>query len=103
MCYTVWELLFRTLVMRMKDENKVKPLVEDETLTYQHGGRDERLPVGTPAWYSWLSTARTFAFRSALGTFTARKEPASNKRGGEYWRAYRKRDGKLSRVYLGKT
>jgi hypothetical protein len=46
---------------------------------------------------------RTFAFRSAFGTFTARKEQASNKRGGWYWRAYRKREGKLHRVYLGKS
>jgi len=87
----------------MKDENEAMPVVQDETLTYQRGGQDERLPVGTPAWYAWLSTARAFAFRSALGTFTARKEPASNKRGGEYWRAYRKRNGKLYRVYLGKS
>ena len=87
----------------MKDENEAMPVVQDETLTHQRGGQDERLPVETPAWYAWLSTARAFAFRSALGTFTARKEPASNKRGGEYWRAYRKRNGKLYRVYLGKS
>ena len=89
--------------MLMKDENKATPIVQGETLTYQQDGREERLPVGTPAWYTWLSTARSFAFRSALGTFTARKEPASNKRGGEYWRAYRKRGGRLHRVYLGKS
>ncbi|MBV9690204.1 MAG: hypothetical protein JO202_10910, partial [Ktedonobacteraceae bacterium] len=87
----------------MKDENEAMPVVQGETLTYQRDGQDERLPVGTPIWYAWLSTARTFAFRSALGTFTARKEQASNKRGGGYWRAYRKRNGKLHRVYLGKS
>src|SRR5215467_3703879 len=87
----------------MKDENEAMPVVQSETLTYQRGGQDERLPVGTPAWYAWLSTARAFTFRGALGTFTARREPASNKRGGEYWRAYRKRNGKLYRVYLGKS
>jgi predicted ATPase/DNA-binding CsgD family transcriptional regulator len=103
MCYTVWELFFGNLVMRMKDEYEATPVVQGETLTYQRGGRDERLPVGTPAWYAWLSTARSFAFRSALGSFTARKEPASNKRGGEYWRAYRKHEGRLHRVYLGKS
>src|SRR5215469_15230988 len=89
--------------MRMKDEYEAMPVVKDETLTYQRGGQDERLPVGTPAWYAWLSTARAFAFRSALGTFTARKEPASNQRGGRYWRAYRKRGGQLHRAYLGKS
>ena len=103
MCYTVWELLCEILVMRMKDQNEAMPVVQGETLSYQRGGRDERLPVGTPAWYAWLSTARSFAFRSVLGTFTARKEPASNRRGGEYWRAYRRRNGTLNRVYLGKS
>jgi hypothetical protein len=103
MCYTVWELFFGNLVMCMKDENVATPVVQGENLTYLQGGRDERLPVGTPAWYAWLSTARIFAFRSALGSFTARKEPASNKRGGEYWRAYHKHKGRLHRVYLGKS
>src|SRR5262249_50092047 len=104
MCYTVWEPVCENQqVMYMRDENEAMPVVQGETLTYQRDGQDERLPVGTPAWYAWLSTARAFAFRSALGTFTARKEPASNKRGGGYWRAYRKRNGKLYRVYLGKS
>src|SRR6516162_1854433 len=104
MCYTVWEPgCENQRVLRMKDENEAMPIVQDGTLTYQRGGRDEQLPVGTPAWYAWLSTASSFAFRSALGSFTARKEPASNKRGGEYWRAYRKRGGRLQRVYLGKS
>ena len=89
--------------MRMKDKNEAMPVVQGETLTYWQDGQDHRLPVGTPAWYAWLSTARTFAFGSAMGTFTARKEQASNKRGGWYWRAYRKRNGKLHRVYLGKS
>src|SRR5262249_4658405 len=57
--------------------------------------------VGTPAWYAWLNTATTFAFRSEVGTFTARREQAGHKRGGWYWRAYRKREGQLHRIYLG--
>src|SRR5438105_13346411 len=79
------------------------PVVQDDILIYQRSGQDCRVPVGTPAWYAWLRTARTFAFRSAFGTFTARKEQASNKRGGWYWRAYRKREGRLHRAYLGKS
>src|SRR5215469_14605632 len=104
MCYTVWEPVCETQrVMRMKNQAEAIPVVQDETLSYQRSGQDEHLLVGTPAWYAWLSTARTFAFRGAMGTFTARKEPASNKRGGEYWRAYRRRDGRLHRLYLGKV
>jgi predicted ATPase/DNA-binding CsgD family transcriptional regulator len=87
----------------MKTEDDVIPVVQEETLIYQRSGRDERVLVGTSAWYAWLSTARSFAFRSASGTFTARKEQASNKRGGEYWRAYRRREDRLHRVYLGKS
>jgi predicted ATPase/DNA-binding CsgD family transcriptional regulator len=90
-------------MMNMHNHEQTMPIVQDALLIYRHGGQDERLQVGTPAWYDWLNSARTFAFRSALGTFTARKEPASNKRGGEYWRAYRKHEGTLHRVYLGKS
>src|SRR2546426_8898545 len=77
------------------------PGVQEDTLLYQKHGQACRLTVGTPAWYAWLSTATTFAFRSAIGTFTARREQAGHKRGGWYWRAYRKRAGQLHRAYLG--
>jgi predicted ATPase/DNA-binding CsgD family transcriptional regulator len=87
----------------MTDKNEAIPVVQDATLTYRQGGQDNQLKVGTPAWHAWLCTARTFAFRGAFGTFTARKEHASNKRGGWYWRAYRRREGTLHRVYLGKS
>src|SRR5215472_1052496 len=90
-------------MMSMSNHEQTMPVVQEDILTYQQDGQDDRLPVGAPAWYAWLSTARSFAFRSAFGSFTARKEQASNKRGGWYWRAYRKRDGKLHRVYLGKS
>jgi len=89
--------------MSMKNKANTISVVQGDTLLYQRDGQDYQLPVGTTAWYGWLSTARTFAFRSAFGTFTARKEQASNKRGGWYWRAYRRRDGKLHRVYVGKS
>ena len=59
--------------------------------------------MGTPEWYAWLVQAETFAFTSPSGTFTARKEQAGNRRGGWYWKAYRKDGGKLSSAYLGKS
>ena len=58
--------------------------------------------MGTPEWYAWLVQAETFAFTSPSGTFTARKEQAGNRRGGWYWKAYRKGGGKLSSAYSGK-
>ncbi len=77
------------------------PVVQDDTLLYQKDGQAYRLSVDTLAWYAWLRTATTFAFRSELGIFTARKEQAGHKRGGWYWRAYRKRGGRLRSVYVG--
>ncbi len=61
----------------------------------------EMIAVGSPAWYAWLVEATSFVFRSRHGTFTAYKE----RRGAaqEYWKAYRRRSGRLQRVYLGKS
>jgi predicted ATPase/DNA-binding CsgD family transcriptional regulator len=78
------------------------PIVQNGMLTYWQNGQTAQFAVDTPEWYDWLETASTFTFRSASGAFTARKEQAGNKRGGQYWRAYRRRNGKLHRAYLGK-
>src|SRR5260221_6029736 len=79
------------------------PIIRRDTLVYQQEGQEQTLVVGTSAWYAWLRTATTFVFTCNSRTFTARKERAGNKRGGWYWRAYRQRDSKLRRVYLGKS
>ena len=79
------------------------PSIQGEMLTYQQDGQSAQVTVDTAGWYSWLETASTFTFRSEHGTFTAHKERAGNRRGGTYWRAYRKRHGKLHRAYLGKS
>lgn len=75
--------------------------VRDNTLTYQQDGREATLLVDSAAWHRWLENATSFTFHSAEGTFTAHKERASNRRGGWYWRAYRQRQGRLFRFYLG--
>src|SRR5215471_21552859 len=82
---------------------RTPPIVEDGMLTYSQDGQAAQLAVDTPDWHTWLGTASMFTFRSGTETFTARKEQAGNKRGGQYWRAYRKRNGKLHRAYLGKS
>ncbi len=79
------------------------PIVRDETLVYQQDGQEQVLTVGTAAWFAWLETASMFSFVSAEGLFTARREQSGHKRGGWYWKAYRKRHGKLSSHYLGKS
>src|SRR5690349_13055092 len=77
------------------------PQLVDHThlLPLEHAA--EAIAVGSAAWYAWLSGATSFVFRSRHGTFTAHKEhrgPAQ-----EYWKAYRRRAGRLQRVYLGKS
>ena len=59
------------------------------------------IEVGTTAWYAWLEDATIFAYVDDQGSFTARKEHRG--RDAWYWTAYRRRDGKLHRVYLGKS
>src|SRR5581483_1368451 len=78
-------------------------VISGDTLTYRQNGQEERLCIETPEWYEWLTTATSFAFVSERGSFTARKEQVRSKRGGWYWKAYRKQQGKLSRAYLGKS
>ncbi len=79
------------------------PTVQGETLVYRQDGQEQVLTVDTAAWFDWLETASTFSFVSETGSFTARREQAGHKRGGWYWKAYRKQHGKLSSRYLGKS
>ena len=76
------------------------PHVEDTTLVGSSRSPSS-ITVGSPEWYAWLEQATTFAFHSAQGSFTARKERRA--RGGWYWKAYRSRLGTLRRAYLGKA
>ena len=77
--------------------------IEHDILFYSQDGRDQQIIVGSSEWFAWLATATSFHFRNEHGTFTARRERASNRRGGWYWKAYYAQDGKRHRVYLGKA
>jgi LuxR family maltose regulon positive regulatory protein len=79
------------------------PTVQGDCLLYQQDGQEQVLTVGTAAWFAWLETASTFSFVSETGRFTVRRERSGHKRGGWYWKAYRKQRGKLSTRYLGKA
>ena len=70
-------------------------------LVYEQQGQNVVVLVDTPSWYAWLETAATFTFTCDEGISTAHKAPAGNRRGGWYWRAYRRKRGRLSRCYLG--
>src|SRR6266498_4294468 len=79
---------------------RTTPLVEGSTLVSGAGDADT-IAIGTPAWYAWLEQATTFAVATLGGTFTARKERIA--RAGGYWKAYRKRAGKVHSAYLGQS
>ena len=69
---------------------------------------DGHIWLDTPAWFAWLDGATRFAYPLfdpakgyMVGVMTARKEGRA--RGGLYWTAYRRADGHLRKVYLGRT
>jgi len=51
----------------------------------------QAIKVDTPAWYTWLAGATTFAFIMPSGRFTALKAQRGPADG--YWRAYCKHAG----------
>src|SRR5258708_10639439 len=103
MLYCSGTSLSNRLRMSMSKEVQTTAILEGERLCYQGDGQDYQVQVGTPAWYAWLQTAMRFRVRSPFGTFSVHREQAGNQRGHWYWRAYRKRDGQLQRVYVGKA
>ncbi len=59
------------------------------------------MSLDTPEWFHWLLGEDRFRYEGEEGTFSARRE--KRQRGGNYWFAYRRVDGKLYNVYLGRT
>ena len=79
-----------------------KPTVVNDWL---HLGETESesattLSVGSSLWFAWLSDHSAFKYESDVGHFSAKCETRA---GGAYWYAYRRRNGKLSKAYLGKS
>ena len=54
--------------------------------------------VNTPSWFEWLALGQTFYYKTAMGSLTARCE---KRRNSSFWYAFRRRKGKLRKVYLG--
>lgn len=61
---------------------------------------DSPITIGTTAWYGWLECHGSFRFACPEGTFTARKERRAD---NWYWYAYRRQQGRLHTVYIGKS
>jgi LuxR family transcriptional regulator, maltose regulon positive regulatory protein len=79
------------------------PVIEKNTLVVRGGERE--IVVGSTAWFEWLGreSSTLFAFHHPHGGYTARRERSGSGRGGQYWKAYRKHQGQLYHVYMGKA
>ena len=74
-------------------------------------GRQEReIELDTPAWQAWLEAPSTHSFAYPIydsragyirGFMTVRKEQRA--RGGWYWVAYRRKGGRVCKIYLGRS
>lgn len=77
-----------------------KPLVRDNCLFVANGNQQgTSVPLGTPQWYEWLAENDSFVFEGSTGHFTARREIRQDI---AYWYAYRRREGRLFKTYLGR-
>jgi LuxR family transcriptional regulator, maltose regulon positive regulatory protein len=56
--------------------------------------------VGSTEWFAWLTQNDRFRYKGKSGHFTAQREIRRNK---TFWYAYRRRDRKLCKRYLGKS
>jgi len=57
------------------------------------------LEVDSIEWFTWLAEHKSFTFYGTNGHFTVRRESRRQK---DFWYGYRRRDGKLRKLYLGK-
>ena len=85
----------------MKQSSHTTGMVQGGILTYQQDEGAATAAVGSAPWFGWLEQATSFTFRDDAGHFTAHKTRAGNQRGGAYWRATRRRHGRLFSYYLG--
>ena len=100
-------------------EGKPPQVTQVKTYGVDRGWRGElddpqqagaRLRVDSPAWFTWLAAPTTTSFSYPVydqahgyiaGVMTVRKE--RRQRGGLYWVAYRRCQGRVRKVYLGVT
>src|SRR3954454_5741033 len=73
------------------------PRVEDGVLEQSTSGTlPHTIVVNSLAWYEWLEHNHVFYFKNGYKGFTVRKSQ-------EYWYAYKRKQGKLNGVYIGKA
>ena len=81
--------------------NKGTPWLENNLLHITQGGIEQTIPIGSDAWATWLEHATQFYVKNTQhGNFSCRKE--TRQRGGVYWYAYRRANGRTEHTYIGK-
>jgi LuxR family transcriptional regulator, maltose regulon positive regulatory protein len=77
------------------------PLVQNNLLVIDKpdGGSVYSIQVGSQPWVAWLADHSAFTYEGSAGHLAARCEL---RRGIGYWYGYRRRNGKLNKIYLGK-
>lgn len=82
----------------------------NNAILYDPGSTAPAIRLDSPQWSDWLETPGNTHFSYALhnraagyidGFMTVRKE--TRQRGGAYWSAYRRRNGKLRKIYIGRS
>jgi hypothetical protein len=65
----------------------------------------DMLPPGSQEWFIWLASLGYFHFKGKAGHFMARHEEKKQDNAPAYfnWYAYRKVNGRLHKLYLGRT
>jgi LuxR family maltose regulon positive regulatory protein len=78
------------------------PLVQNDLLVMDNpaAGSVNPIQVGSQPWIAWLADQSAFTYEGVAGHLAARCEL---RRGIGYWYGYRRRDGKLNKIYLGKS
>src|SRR3954451_19583101 len=66
-----------------------------------HARKALPIALDSPAWFTWLESASSFAFVGQNDRYTVRKEAKSG--GRLYWYAYLAREDHLLKKYVGKT
>jgi hypothetical protein len=81
-----------------------------QAILYDFGSTAPVIRLDTPQWFAWLDAPSNIRFSYALhnraegyidGFMTVRKE--RRQRGGAYWSVYRRRDGRLRKIYVGRS
>jgi LuxR family maltose regulon positive regulatory protein len=98
------EVNWATLKDKQVMPNQKKPVIRENILGLGFNDIDGggQIQIGTPAWINWLEAPdhSGFVYAGEAGHFSARREI---RRGRNYWYAYRRREGKLTKIYLGKS